>query len=88
MNDDDPIDDDDVPDEGDDISDQDEISEEDEIAGEDDFEEELQIAKCSFCGRTAFEVERLIRQGEARICNICIKEFHARLNPKPTNGGA
>lgn len=48
-----------------------------------EVEEKLEVAKCSFCGRTAFEVERLVAQGGARICNICIKEFHARLNPKP-----
>lgn len=53
-----------------------------------EFEDELEIAKCSFCGRTAFDVERLVGQGDARICNICIKEFHGRLKPKPTNGGA
>jgi hypothetical protein len=44
-----------------------------------EFEEE----KCSFCGRLAFDIERMVVQGGARICNICIKEFHARLNPKP-----
>jgi hypothetical protein len=48
-----------------------------------EIEEELVVARCSFCGRSAFDVERLVRQGEARICNICIKEFHARLNPNP-----
>jgi hypothetical protein len=48
-----------------------------------ELDEELEVAKCSFCGRTAFEVERLVAQGGARICNFCIKEFHARLNPKP-----
>jgi ClpX C4-type zinc finger protein len=46
-------------------------------------DEEFVEEKCSFCGRLMFDVERLIVQGGARICNHCIKEFHARLNPKP-----
>jgi hypothetical protein len=46
-------------------------------------DEEFVEEKCSFCGRAMFDVERLIVQGGARICNHCIKEFHARLNPKP-----
>jgi hypothetical protein len=50
-----------------------------EEESEDDFEEE----RCSFCGRGAFDVERMVVQGGARICNVCIKEFHTRLNPKP-----
>lgn len=41
--------------------------------------EELEVARCGFCGRSAFEVDRLVAQAGARICNICIKEFHARL---------
>jgi hypothetical protein len=49
----------------------------------DDQEEELEEEKCSFCGRSAFDVERMVVQGGARICNFCIKEFHARLNPNP-----
>lgn len=48
-----------------------------------ELDEELEVARCSFCGRSAFEVDRLVAQGGARICNICIKEFHARLKPKP-----
>jgi hypothetical protein len=48
-----------------------------------ELEEELEEEKCSFCGRSAFDVERMVVQGGARICNFCIKEFHARLNPKP-----
>ncbi len=42
-----------------------------------------EVETCSFCGRTAFDVERMVVQGGARICNFCIKEFHARLNPNP-----
>jgi hypothetical protein len=48
-----------------------------------ELDEELEVARCSFCGRSAFEVDRLVAQGGARICNVCIKEFHARLKPKP-----
>lgn len=48
-----------------------------------ELDEELEVARCSFCGRSAFEVDRLVAQGGARICNICIKEFHGRLNPNP-----
>jgi hypothetical protein len=48
-----------------------------------ELDEELEVARCSFCGRSAFEVDRLVAQGGARICNICIKEFHTRLKPKP-----
>jgi hypothetical protein len=54
---------------------------------EDGAEEPLEVAKCSFCGRTAFDVERLVGQGRVRICNICIKEFHGRLKPKPDPKG-
>jgi hypothetical protein len=50
---------------------------------EDELDDQLEEEKCSFCGRTAFDVERMVVQGGARICNFCIKEFHARLNPKP-----
>ena len=50
---------------------------------EEELDEELEAEKCSFCGRSAFDVERMVVQGGARICNVCIKEFHARLNPKP-----
>ena len=49
----------------------------------DELDDQLEEEKCSFCGRTAFDVERMVVQGGARICNFCIKEFHARLNPKP-----
>jgi hypothetical protein len=42
---------------------------------------DLEVETCSFCGRSAFDVERMVVQGGARICNFCIKEFHARLNP-------
>ena len=48
-----------------------------------ELSEELEVARCGFCGRSAFEVDRLVAQGGARICNHCIKEFHARLNPNP-----
>ena len=48
--------------------------------------EELEVARCSFCGRSAFEVDRLVAQGGARICNFCIKEFHGRMNPNPGAG--
>lgn len=48
-----------------------------------ELDEELEVARCSFCGRSAFEVDRLVAQGGARICNICIKEFRARLKPQP-----
>ena len=51
-----------------------------------DLEEEAEEEKCSFCGRSAFDVERMVVQGGARICNFCIKEFHARLNPKGPSG--
>jgi ATP-dependent protease Clp ATPase subunit len=44
---------------------------------------DLEVETCSFCGRSAFDVERMVVQGGARICNFCIKEFHARLNPNP-----
>jgi hypothetical protein len=56
---------------------------EDNPAEDPEEEDELAEEKCSFCGRTAFDVERMVVQGGARICNFCIKEFHARLNPKP-----
>jgi hypothetical protein len=46
------------------------------------LDQEFEEEKCSFCGRSAFDVERMVVQGGARICNFCIKEFHARLNPK------
>jgi hypothetical protein len=49
--------------------------ESDDVDPDEDFEEET----CSFCGRSAFDVERMVVQGGARICNFCIKEFHARL---------
>ena len=42
-----------------------------------------EVETCSFCGRSAFDVERMVVQGGARICNFCIKAFHARLNPNP-----
>jgi len=54
---------------------------------DDELDEQLEEEKCSFCGRSAFEVERMVVQGGARICNFCIKEFHARLNPKPDPKG-
>jgi hypothetical protein len=50
---------------------------------EEELDEEFEEEKCSFCGRSAFDVERMVVQGGARICNVCIKEFHARLKPKP-----
>jgi hypothetical protein len=50
---------------------------------EEETDDELEEEKCSFCGRSAFDVERMLVHGDARICNICIKEFHASLKPKP-----
>jgi hypothetical protein len=55
----------------------------DDLDPEEELDEEFEEEKCSFCGRSAFDVERMVVQGGARICNVCIKEFHARLNPKP-----
>jgi ClpX C4-type zinc finger len=52
-----------------------------------ELDEELEVARCSFCGRSAFEVDRLVAQGDARICNLCIKEFRARLKPNPKPSG-
>jgi len=36
--------------------------------------------RCSFCGKRADQVERLIQRDEARICDRCIHEFHDELH--------
>jgi hypothetical protein len=33
--------------------------------------------RCSFCGKRADQVDRLIQNGEAKICNHCVEEFSA-----------
>jgi ClpX C4-type zinc finger protein len=35
--------------------------------------------RCSFCGKRPDQIEKLIEQGDARICNFCIEEFHQML---------
>jgi hypothetical protein len=36
--------------------------------------------RCSFCGKRADQVERLIQKDEARICDRCIDEFHGMIH--------
>ncbi|MEA2488953.1 MAG: hypothetical protein QOH21_745 [Acidobacteriota bacterium] len=35
--------------------------------------------KCSFCGRRPDEVTNIVAKGKARICDICLREFQARI---------
>jgi hypothetical protein len=43
------------------------------------YEEQLKAESCSFCGRTVLEVTSMV--GETpRICNHCIRKFHAALH--------
>ena len=36
--------------------------------------------RCSFCGKRPDQVNQLIEKGNARICDICIEEFHETLH--------
>ena len=40
--------------------------------------------KCSFCGRRPDQVTRIVQNGDARICDICIREFRERLSSDGT----
>jgi hypothetical protein len=33
---------------------------------------------CSFCGRRPDEVAKMVAGGDTRICDLCIRDFHAR----------
>jgi hypothetical protein len=33
---------------------------------------------CSFCGRRPDEVMKMVAGGDTRICDLCIRDFHAR----------
>jgi hypothetical protein len=34
---------------------------------------------CSFCGRAPFEISLMMEREGARICDVCMREFHAEL---------
>ena len=36
--------------------------------------------RCSFCGKTPFEVNQFVEANEVRICDSCIEKFHAFLH--------
>jgi len=36
--------------------------------------------KCSFCGRRPDQVTRIVENGDARVCDICVREFREKLN--------
>jgi hypothetical protein len=35
--------------------------------------------KCSFCGRRPDQIAQIVQHGTARICDLCVREFHARI---------
>ena len=40
------------------------------------LDEIFQDDRCSFCGKRADQIEKLIGKDQLRICNLCIDEFH------------
>jgi hypothetical protein len=36
----------------------------------------LEGQRCSFCGKTPFEINQLVERDNVRICDSCIEEFH------------
>lgn len=43
------------------------------------FDEQTGGLRCSFCGRRPFELERMVSNDQAAICNYCVDEFFAEL---------